>query len=272
MRRILGILVLASCAAACSNKPVTIDVSPRVIKIYGLQRIQRLTGRALDKKGRPVPGVKLTWTSSRPDVVAVDGAGKLESKGEGKAVVTAASQGLSAQIPVEVFDVKSMEVAPTTANIVGPAGTTVALSAILKNSKGASVSQPIHWTSSRPSVATVSPEGQVSSVASGTTTAVAHVGDLQAASEVTVTIGEIARLDIHPKTALVRVGDSQRFEVVAFGPDGKAYEGSAAVFRTSDPAVAAVDAGGTVSGIAPGTATIRATVGGFTAEATILVN
>jgi uncharacterized protein YjdB len=272
MRRILGILVLAGCAAACSKKPVAIEVSPRPVKIFGLQRVQRLTGRPVDKKGRTVPGAKLTWASSKPEVVVVDGAGKLESKGEGKAVVTVSLQSLSVQVPVEVLDVKSIEIAPASAHVVGPGGTTMALSATLKNSGGKPVSLPIHWTSSRPEVATVSGEGQVTSVASGTTTVIARVGDLQAASEVIVTIGEISRLDIHPKTALVRVGDSQRFDVVAFGQDGKAYEGSAAVFRSSDPAVASVDASGTVSGIAPGTATIRATVGGFIAEATILVN
>ena len=270
--RILGTVLLGALAAACSNKPVAIEVSPRPVKIFGLQRTQRLTGSLLDKKGRPARGGSLNWSSSKADVVTVDGSGKLQSKAEGKSVVTATFQNLSVQVPVEVVDVKSIEIAPASAHVVGPAGTTVLLTATVKDSKGAPISWPIVWTSSRPRVATVSGEGQITSVGPGTTTIIARIGDLQGASEVIVTVGEIARLEIHPKTALVRVGDSQRFEVVAYGPDGKAYEGSAAVFRSSDPAVARVDGSGTASGNAPGTATIRATVAGASTEATLLVN
>ena len=273
MRRILWIVWLpAVMASACARKPAAIEMSPRQVKIYGLQRIQRLTGQPVDRKGRPVPGAILKWASSKPEIVVVDSAGKLESKAEGKAVVTASFENLSLQVPVEVFDIKSIEIAPLTTHLVGPAGTTVALSATRKDSKGKMVSSPLVWTSSRPRVATVSSDGDVTSVGTGTTTIIARIGDVQAASEVVVTVGDIARLDIHPKTALVRVGDAQRFDIVAYGPDGRAYEGSAALFQSSDPLVASVDAGGTVSGIAPGTATIRATVAGFTAEATLLVN
>jgi len=264
--------MLARLAAAGSKKQKAIKVSPRPVKIFGLQRVQRLTGRVVDRKGRAVPGASPQWASSKPEVVTVDASGKLESKAEGKAIVTASFEKLSVPVPVEVFDVKSIEIAPLSAHVVGPVGTTTALSATLKNTKGNPISWPLVWTSSRPRVAAVSADGQVTSVGPGTTTIIARVGDLQGASEVIVTVGEIVRLDIHPKTALVRVGDSQRFDIVAYGPDGKAYEGSAAIFRSSDPAVAAVDAGGTVAGIAPGTATIRATVAGFSAEATLLVN
>jgi uncharacterized protein YjdB len=273
MRRKLGVLLLlAAGGTACARNPAAIDMSPRQVKIYGLQRIQRLTGRVVDRRDRPVPGANLTWVSSKPEIVTVDGGGKLESKSEGKSVITASFRNLSLTVPVEVLDIKSIEVAPLSSHLVGPAGTTVALAATGKNSKGKSISPPLVWTSSRPRVATVSADGHVTSVSSGTTTIIARVGDLQGASEVVVAIGEIARLDIHPKTALVRVGDSQHFDVVAYAPDGKAYEGSAAVFASSDTAVASVDAGGTVSGIAPGTATIRATVAGFSTEATLLVN
>ncbi len=272
MRRVLWIALSAAVAGACSNKPAAIEVSPRPVKIFGLQRTQRLTGSIVDRKGRPIRADSLSWSSSKADVVTVDGSGKLQSKAEGKSVVTATFQNLSVQVPVEVVDVQSIEIVPASARIVGPVGTTVQLSAAVKNSKGAPISWPILWTSSRPRVATISADGRVTSVGPGTATIVARIGDLQGATEVIVTVGEIARLDIHPKTALVRVGDSQRFEVIAYGPDGRPYEGSAAVFQSSDPAVARVDGGGTASGNSPGTATIRATVAGVSAEATLLVN
>jgi hypothetical protein len=271
MRRYLWGIGLLMLAAACSKKPASIDVSPRTVKIYGLKRAQRLTARLLDKKGRPVPG-GLQWSSSKSDVLAVDASGKLQSLKEGRSIVTASFQQLSAQVPVEVVDVKSIEIAPASAHLVGPVGTTIALTAVVRNSENKPVSRPITWTSSKPAVAKIAGEGAVTSVAPGTTTIIGRVGDVDGVSEVVVTVGEIVRLEIHPTTALVRVGDSQRFEIVAYAPDGKAYASCSAVFQSSDPAVATVNAGGSASGIAPGTATIKASVAGVSAEATLLVN
>ena len=265
-------ILFAALAAGCSRRPASIEVSPRTVKIFGIGRSQRLIGSLVDTKGHPVPAGSLKWSSSKGDIVAVDGTGRLQSKGAGRAIVTASFEKLSTEIPVEVVDVKTIEIAPTSARLVGPAGTTMVISAVLKSSKGTPVSFPVTWSSSRPAAATISADGTVTAVGPGIATIVGKAGDLQGASEIVVVIGDISRLEIRPATALVRVGDSQHFEVVAFGPDGRTYEGSAAVFHSSDPAVATVDGGGIASGITAGTATIKATVAGVSAEATLLVN
>ena len=265
-------ILFAALAGGCSRQPAAIEVSPRRVRIFGLERSQRLTARLVDNKGRPVQSGSLTWASSKSDVVAVDGSGKLQSKSAGRAVVTASFEKVSTEVSVEVVDVKTIEISPASARLVGPVGTTMALSAVLKNSKGLTVSLPVSWSSSKPATATVSQDGGVSAVGHGVTMIIGRAGDLQGASEITVVIGDISRLEIRPATALVRLGDSQRFEVIAYGPDGKIYEGSAAVFHSSDPAVATVDGAGVASGIAAGTATIRATVAGASAEATLLIN
>jgi len=271
-RHLRGIVVLLLAAVACSSKPAAIDVSPKTVKIYGLKRVQRLTGRILDKKGVPLRAGAIQWSSSKSDVVTVDGSGKLQSLKEGRSIVKASFENLSAQVPVEVVDVKTIDIAPASAYVVGPTGTTIALTGVVRNAEGKPVSRPITWTSSKPAVATISAEGTVTSVGPGTTTIIGRVGDVQGASEVVVTVGDIVRLEIQPTTALVRVGDSQQFTIVAYAPDGKPYARCAAVFRSSDPAVATIDAGGAALGIAPGTANIKASVAGVSAEATLLVN
>lgn len=258
--------------AACSRKPASISVSPRPVKIYGLERAQRLTGRVLDKKGEPIQAAAPTWSSSKTEVVAVDGAGKLVAKGEGRALVTAKFGEISTQVPVEVVDVREIVVTPASAQIIGPTGTRIPLSAAVKDSKGAVRPIKVTWTSSNPRIAAVSPDGIVGSAGPGTTTVVAKVGDVQGASEVVVRIQEITRLEVRPATGLVRVGDSQHFEVIAYGPDGQAVEGVAATFRSSNPAVATVDGSGVALGISPGIASIQATLAGISAEATLLVN
>jgi trimeric autotransporter adhesin len=269
-RRFACILALAL-VPACSQKPASIEVSPKKVKIYGLDNTLHLTARVLDKKGRQIGSASPTWSSSRPQVVTVDG-GRLVSKTEGKATVTATFQSVSTGIPVEVVDVKQIDVAPASVHLIGPIGTQVALQATVKNSQDKILPVAVVWSSSEPQMATVSASGLVTSVAAGRLLVTAKLGDLQGAGEVTVSLKNIARLEIRPATALVRVGDSQHFEVVGYTPDGSAVEGIAAIFRSSNPATAIVDGNGTASGIAAGTATIHANVADVKAEATLIVN
>jgi uncharacterized protein YjdB len=112
----------------------------------------------------------------------------------------------------------------------------------------------------------------MTSARNGTATVTANVGELQGAAEVTVLVGDITRLEVRPATALVRVGDSQKFQVVAYGPDGGRLENAMARFQSSNPAVATIDGAGLAAGVSAGTATIRAELAGRTAEATLIVN
>jgi len=258
--------------SGCSKKPASIDLSPKKLRIVGLERSHRLSARLLNKKGEVVPDATANWSSSNPEIADVEVGGRVVAKKEGKAMVTASYEDLSAQVPVEVVDVNLVEVSPPAINLIGPAGTTISFQATVKNSKDAPVAIPPEWSTSDPKVVTVSPEGIVTSVGPGTATLVARVGDIQGVAEVRNTLREIARLKLRPETALVRVGDSQAFEVVAYGADGAAIPGVPALFSSSDPSVATVDGVGRASGIGAGTATIRAKLGGRTAQATLLVN
>jgi uncharacterized protein YjdB len=273
--------IRASCAllclllagvSACARKPASIRVSPRKLLLYGIDRSQRLTAQLLDSKGQPVEGGAVTWSSSAPEVAAVDEAGRVVGKGEGKAKVTATLGEISTEVPVEIVDAAAIEIVPGGAVLVGPAGTTLALAGSVKNSKNQPVSLRPTWSSSDEKVVKVAPDGTLTSVESGTATVTASLGDLQGAAEIRVMLRDIARLEVRPATALVRVGDSQRFEIVAFGPDGARLENAIGQFHSSNPAVATIDGSGVASGIAAGTATIRADLAGRAAEAILIVN
>lgn len=265
----------AACAMflACGQKPASIQVTPNRVKIYGTDRPQRLVARVLDRKGQPVEGAPApTWASSQNEVVEVDSSGRLKPKKEGKSVVTATLEGVSTQVHVEIVDVKAVEVAPISSKLVGAVGSTLPLSAVVTNSQDRPVTVPVSWSSSDEKVISVSPDGVVTSVGAGKATIVARVGDLQTASEITVDPRPVARLVLLPSTALVRVGDSQHYQVTVYGPDGHLIEGASARYVSSDPSVAPVDAAGIASGRKTGVATIRAQVGNQSAEATVIVN
>ena len=271
--RILPLLFAATLLApGCSRKAVRIDVSPKKLKIFGIDRPQRLTARLLDKKGQPLEIGTANWESSNTAIATVDTAGLITPKSEGKTTITAVYHDVRTDVPVEIVDVKSVEVFPPSARLVGSAGTQFELQSAVKNSKDKPISLVPVWSSSKPDVATVSPAGVVTSVGSGTVIMVARVGDIQGGSEILVDIRDIARLEVRPATALVRVGDSQRFEVVAFDAGGRPIEGAAAIFKSSDPSVAKVNGSGQATGTKTGASTIRAVVGAASAEATLIVN
>lgn len=271
--RVALCLLVLSVVPSCSRKPASVQVSPGKVVLYGIDRGQRLTARLFDQKGQPLEeGPKATWSSSKPDVAAVDEGGRVVSKSAGNATITVAFGNISAEIPVEVVDAAAIEVQPGQATLVGPAGTELPVTAVVRSSKGDRVALPLTWASSDENVVTVSPQGIVTSVGNGKATVSARIGELQGADEVTVLVEDIARLEVRPSTALVRIGDSQRFQVVAFLPDGRKFENAMAQFRSSNPSVATIDGGGVASGVGPGSATIRVDLAGQTAEATLIVN
>src|SRR5262249_28383474 len=169
-------------------------------------------------------------------------------------------------------DIKTIEVLPPTVQLIGPVGTKFPLQAIPKNSKDKPVDAKAGWSSPKPAIATVSADGVVTAVAPGLVTLVAKIGDIESGCEVRVSRRDIARLEIHPATAIVKAGDNQQFEVFGYAPDGRPIEGLNAVFQTSDATVARVNPVGIATGVAPGAATIRVSIGLVKAEATLIVN
>lgn len=271
-RGAMGVLLAAVlAAAACGRKPATLDISPKKIKVYGIERSARLTARVLDKKGQPLEPATPSWSSSNAAVVAAEPGGRLVAKMAGSAIVTATYEGVSAQVPVEVIDVSAIEISPPSLPLTGPAGTSIPLSWTVRDSRQKAVDLKPTWDSSDPKIVTVA-EGVVTSVAAGTATIVAKIGDIQGGCDVVVSLRPIGRLEIRPATALVRVGESQRFEVIAYGPDGLPIPEVAASFRSSNLKVATVDAAGKAEGHVAGASIIRVELAGQFAEATLLVN
>jgi len=269
--RLTAVIFLAG-LVACSKKPASIQVTPRKLSLYGLERGERLTARVLDSKGREIAEAKPTWSSSQGNVATVDEGGRVVAKSEGKATIAARLGDLSAEVPVEVVDAATIEIVPAQATLVGPIGTGFPLAAVVKSSKARPLSVPLSWTSSDEKVVRVDKDGMLTSVANGTATVTAHAADLQGGSEVAVVVQDISRLEVRPATALVRVGDMQRFQVVAYGSDGSRLENATGRFRSSNPAVATIDGAGVASGVTSGTTTIRVDLAGRAAEATLIVN
>lgn len=173
------------------------------------------------------------------------------------------------------FSTKVTGVSVTPASSTITVGKTLALTANIIPTNAAN--KGVKWTSSDPSVATVSENGVVTGVKAGTATITVTTDDggKTATSKITVSAEKVSGesvtgVTLSPASATVAVGKS-----VTLSPNVLPSNASnkQVTWTSSDPSVATVSANGVVKGIKPGTATItvRTADGGYTAAAAVTV-
>ena len=132
---------------------------------------QQLTATPLDSAGNPLTGRTVTWTSSDPTVAPVSGSGLVTGVAVGSVTITATSEGKSgtASITVNPPPVATVTVSPASASI--RVGSTVQLTATLKDANGNVLTgRTVTWTSSNTKAATVNASGLVTALATGSAT------------------------------------------------------------------------------------------------------
>jgi DNA/RNA endonuclease G (NUC1)/PKD repeat protein len=130
----------------------------------------KVTAAATDKDGKPAP-TTFTWSSDRTSIATVDAASGVVTGGSvGIATLTAtASNGVSGSAPLFVVnegDVASISISVNDP-VQAPAGFTKPAFPTTKTTTGASVTPDLVWTSSDPTIATVSDLGYITGVAAG---------------------------------------------------------------------------------------------------------
>ena len=262
----------AALAFGCKAKPAEIQVTPAKLTFYGPGRTQTIKFEVVDKKGRPLPGIPVTWTSDKPKTASVDVNGLVRSLAPGRAILTATAQAATGSVSVEVVDIASMSVSPNRMTLVGPPGTKMALMVEIKDSKGNVANLKPKWMSGDTKVATVEANGVVTSAGEGRTTIIASLGnDQSSASDVRVLHREISTFEISPLTLIIKIGETQRINATVRDASGMAIEDAALAWTSSEPKVAAVS-NGAVSGLARGTAVISVATSTRTLTATAIVN
>ena len=262
----------AALAFGCKAKPAEIQVTPAKLTFYGPGRTQTIKFEVVDKKGRPLPGIPVTWTSDKPKTASVDVNGLVRSLAPGRAILTATAQTATGSASVEVVDVASMNVSPNRMTLVGPPGTKMALMVEIKDSKGNVANLKPKWMSGDTKVATVEANGVVTSAGEGRTTIIASLGnDQSSASDVRVLHREISTFEISPLTLIIKIGETQRINATVRDASGMAIEDAALAWTSSEPKVASVS-NGAVTGLARGTAVISVATSTRTLTATAIVN
>ncbi len=152
-------------------------------------------------------------------------------------------------------------------------GTSPALSAraVAPDGTSSDVTHEVTWSSSNLLVFSVS-DGKLYGIGVGNATVRARLGDAVATADISVVPRELVSLTLTADSASAPVGLSAHLTLTAHYNDGSDVDVTArTIWSSSDASIAAVDAGGSVRAIAPGTTAISATFDGLGAATTFLV-
>ena len=206
---------------------------------------------------------QLVWESSDPSVLSVDQNGLVTAHNIGKVTLTLSAGDASASCAVTVtvpadslaFDQESYQVS------VGKA-LSLPLTAL---PEGASESYT--WESSDTAIAAVGADGTVTGVAPGTVTITVTGVKATASCTVTVTVPPEKVVLSHSELNL-KVGNTQLLAAVVMPEDATDKQ---VTWESSDKSIVTVGADGTVTAVAPGSATVTVRCGEVTASCTVTV-
>ena len=225
----------------------------------------RLVAAAVDASGRTVSGASLSWESLATSVAIVSGDGTVTGIVAGRALIVARSGGFADTATITVEGIAGGSVTVEPSKLALRLGTTGVLTASVRDVSGTVIGQPVTWSTDAPSTVSVSSIGIVNGMAVGTARIIATRGTRADTSVVTVAptsiTGIVSTVIISPDPVVVPRGKTVQLSTVAQDDQGALVSGYPLSWRSLDPSVASVSAGGTVTGNAQGMTRVIAVVG-----------
>ena len=177
---------------------------------------------------------------------------------------------LSAQAPPSSSKVAKVEITPARAN--AEVGQTLKFSAVAFDADGKPLDdKPSVWFAAPFDTAAADETGTATFYQAGEVRIGAIVDGKPGFAVVTVKAAAPARLSVADVKGSIATGGGMRLSATVLARDGTPLEGAALTWASDSPEVAAVDASGFVTGLAPGKAVIRAQSGAVSGTTTILV-
>ena len=209
----------------------------------------------------------VTWSSDNESIATVTQEGVVTGVGVGSTFInveTANGKTASCKLTVTAPDPIGITIIPTSKTI--EQGETFTATYTLTPSNATTT---VTWSSDNESIATVTQEGVVTGVGVGSTFInVETANGMSAYCKLTVTSPQPIAVSI-PKNATVNVGET----ITLTATLTPANAVTTLTWQSDDPAIATVDANGTVTGIAEGLAIIKvSTANGLTSTCKLTVN
>ncbi|MDI9522510.1 MAG: Ig-like domain-containing protein [Bacteroidota bacterium] len=249
----------------------TVTVKKKVIPVTSVSldkstlSLEEGTSAPLTARVRPSNATdpSLTWSSSDPDVATVDDEGVVTALTVGTTTVKAAANDGSGKyaecavtVTPKVIPVTSVTLDNTTLTLEEGASASLVATVAPGNATNPSLA----WSSSNPSVASVSDQGVVTAYKEGTTTVKAAAKDGSGKyAECAVTVNKkvipVTSVTLNNTTLTLEEGQSATLTATVAPDDAT---DPSLTWSSSDPAVATVTNTGVVTAVKAGTATVKA--------------
>jgi len=282
---VLAVSGLAVSLLGCSSSSTSVEVFPKTpVASVSLTlpsptlltgQTQRAVATPRDASGAALSDRTVTWQSASPLVASIDPSGMISAIAPGTDVITASSEGVSAQgtltvMPVPAVPVASVSVSPASQSL--QVGATVQLTAVTRDAGGNVLSgRGINWTSVNTGIASVSSSGLVSAVSAGTASVIASSEGQTATSSITVTEVPVASVTVSPATSSLQPGGTVQLSAITRDANSNILSGRVVTWASGNSAIASVSGSGLVTGVAAGTTAITATSGGVIGSANVTV-
>ena len=266
MTRFTGSFLLALLLAGCSssldllqgNRLTDITIKPRNLTLaIGEEQDYTAEGVMHDGTFRDI-SKKVIWASSDTTVASffrLEGRTILLTVGPGTAVLTATLGSLQSEGSLVVVSsaLKSLQLNTIASTIEVGKNQRVRVTGTLSNGQTKDLTNGVLWSSSDPSVATISNVGLVTALTPGMVTITAVTGEMMSTAKLTIPTPTLEALKITPSTNSVVAGRTQQFVAEGSFSNGTTkILTSDAAWNSSEPAVAAIDANGLATAVAKG--------------------
>ncbi|HEX4452758.1 MAG TPA: Ig-like domain-containing protein [Kofleriaceae bacterium] len=205
----------------------------------------------------------VTWMSSDPTLASIDASGIATAVALGAPTITATLGTINGTTTFTVVAAAlvSIAVAPIDPSITFGADQQFTATGTFTDGTTPDLTSTVTWTSSDPTIATITAAGDATGTGSGTVTITATQGAISGTTSLSVDV-PLTSIAVTPVNPTVSLLFTQQFTATGTYADGSTKVLAAEVtWASSNPLVMSVSAAGLATGLLPGDATITATVG-----------
>lgn len=207
----------------------------------------------------------IVWVSSSPDIVEVNGIGEITAKSLGSVTIIATTtSGQRATVNVVAAN-KPTEISFPKSSLTVMVGESITQTAVVKDDTGIRKDVKPSYSSSNPSVASVTEAGRVTGHKEGVVTIQAKTGKLSAAYTLTVVSNKPKKISFAKSEKTLIVGRTLTQKAKVMGASGT-LKNVKPVYTSSNKKIATVTNTGKVKGLKEGVVVIKAKVGKLTAK------
>jgi uncharacterized protein YjdB len=247
-------------------------MNPQMVNL-GVGQSSQVLAVSKGEQGDTITGLSISWTSSEVSVATVSSKGLVTGVSKGSSTIIASVGGISSSVSVIISDLSadSIEITPDRGTL--SIGQSSQLSARLKDAQGNILaSSNVEWTTSDPSIVTISHSGMLTGISEGQATITAKLDNITGLAAVNVSGAPVASITLSAQSANIFVGQTHQLTTSVVDTTGNILNDRILSWTTSNESSSTIADSGLVTGIAIGSSTITVSSEGKSATVVVVVS